>query len=90
MFSMTAFTDGNSHLSEEFLNHVKTLLWTGRSRGVAIYEASRFNMLATEAGLPDPCEVLCYLLDKLRERFSNGAVTSPPHKQNKTKHNSDQ
>ena len=26
-------------------------------------------------------------LDKFRERFSNGAVTGPPHKQNKTKQN---
>ena len=31
-----------------------------------------------------PCEVLSYLLDKFRERFSNGAVTGPPLKQNKT------
>ena len=28
-----------------------------------------------------------YFLDKFRERFSNGAVTGPPHKQNKTKQN---
>ena len=34
-----------------------------------------------------PCEALSYLLDKFRERFSNGAVTGPPHKQNKKKQN---
>ena len=50
---------------------------------VVIGEEGGVDTLGSESF--QSCEVLSYWLDKFRKRFSNGAVTSPPHKQNKTK-----
>ena len=65
-----------------------TIVVNGEEGGVGTLGSESFpTCLPLRLASRGPCEVLSYLLDKFRERFSNGAVTGPPHKQNKTKQN---
>ena len=62
-----------------------TIVVNGEEGGVGTLGSESFpSCLLLRLASRGPCEVLSYLLDKFRERFSNGAVTGPPHKQNKT------
>ena len=62
-----------------------TIVVNGEEGGVGTLGSESFpTCLPLRLASRGPCEVLSYLLDKFRERFSNGAVTGPPHKQNKT------
>ena len=63
-----------------------TIVVNGEEGGVGTLGSESFpTCLPLRLASRGPCEALSYLLDKFRERFSNGAVTGPPHKQNKTK-----
>ena len=65
-----------------------TIVVNGEEGGVGTLGSESFpTCLPLRLASRGPCEALSYLLDKFRERFSNGAVTGPPHKQNKTKQN---
>ena len=68
-----------------------TIMANGGKWGVDTLGSESFpTCLPLRLASRGPCEALSYLLDKFRERFSNGAVTGPPHKQNKTKQSSKQ
>ena len=61
-----------------------TIVVNGEEGGVGTLGSESFpTCLPLRLASRGPCKVLSYLLDKFRERISNGAVTGPPHKQNK-------
>ena len=63
-----------------------TIVVNGEEGGVGTLGSESFpTCLPLRLASRGPCEALSYLLDKFRERFSNGAVTGPPHKQTNTR-----